>query len=207
MVALVTGHGLKTVEALAGAEGSAPTATIAPTLDAFDAAVGRPRDQGDLPMSVTVRIPTQLRTLTGGAGEVEVEGTSVGEALKALDAAHPGLADRLFDEAGNLRRFVNVFLADEDVRFLDGLATPVIAGPDALHRPRRRRGLSPGGLPATPRGLESGGRARVALAPGRLRWLPISTHKTRVLTATEDRTRWPRSSPSRRTPAAAWRPA
>ena len=79
-------------------------------------------------MSVTVRIPTQLRTLTGGAGEVEVEGATVGEVLKAVDAAHPGLADRLFDEAGNLRRFVNVFLADEDVRFLDGLATPVTPG-------------------------------------------------------------------------------
>jgi sulfur-carrier protein len=79
-------------------------------------------------MSVTVRIPTQLRSLTGGAGQVEVEGSSVGEALKAVDAAHPGLADRLFDEAGNLRRFVNVFLADEDVRFLDGLATPVAPG-------------------------------------------------------------------------------
>ena len=99
-------------------------------------------------MSVTVRIPTQLRTLTGGAGEVEVEGASVGEALKALDAAHPGLADRLFDESGNLRRFVNVFLADEDVRFLDGLATPVSPGPDALHRPCRRRGLRPTGPPA-----------------------------------------------------------
>ena len=82
-------------------------------------------------MSVTIRIPTQLRTLTG-AGEVEVEGASVGEALKALDAAHPGLADRLFDEAGNLRRFVNVFVADEDVRFLDGLATSGLAGADAL---------------------------------------------------------------------------
>jgi len=79
-------------------------------------------------MSVTVRIPTQLRTLTGGAGEVEIEGASVGEVLKALDVAHPGFADRLFDEAGNLRRFVNVFLADEDVRFLDGLATPVTDG-------------------------------------------------------------------------------
>ena len=76
-------------------------------------------------MSVTVRIPTQLRTLTGGAGEVEIEGASIGEVLKALDVAHPGFADRLFDEAGNLRRFVNVFLADEDVRFLEGLATPV----------------------------------------------------------------------------------
>ena len=71
-----------------------------------------------------------------------MEGSSVGEALKALDAAHPGLAERLFDDAGNLRRFVNVFLADEDVRFLDGLATPVDARADALHRPRRRRGLT-----------------------------------------------------------------
>ncbi|HEX4162918.1 MAG TPA: MoaD/ThiS family protein [Acidimicrobiales bacterium] len=79
-------------------------------------------------MSVTVRIPTQLRTLTGGAGEIAVEGASVGEVLKALDAAHAGFSDRLFDEGGNLRRFVNVFLADEDVRFLDGLATPVADG-------------------------------------------------------------------------------
>lgn len=79
-------------------------------------------------MSVTVRIPTQLRTLTGGAGEVTAEGSTVGEVLKALDAAHPGLGERLFDEAGKLRRFVNVFLADEDVRFLDGLDTGVTEG-------------------------------------------------------------------------------
>jgi molybdopterin converting factor small subunit len=79
-------------------------------------------------MSLSVRIPTQLRTLTGGAGEVQAEGATVGEVLKALDAAHPGFADRLFDEGGNLRRFVNVFLADEDVRFLEGLATPVSDG-------------------------------------------------------------------------------
>ncbi|MGH9301191.1 MAG: MoaD/ThiS family protein [Acidimicrobiales bacterium] len=79
-------------------------------------------------MSVKVRIPTQLRTLTGGAGEVSVEGATVGEALIALDVGHPGLADRLFDESGALRRFVNVFLADEDVRFLSGLATTVDAG-------------------------------------------------------------------------------
>ncbi len=79
-------------------------------------------------MSLSVRIPTQLRTLTGGAGEVQVDGATVGEVLKALDAAHPGFADRLFDEGGNLRRFVNVFVADEDVRFLDGLSTPVSDG-------------------------------------------------------------------------------
>jgi molybdopterin synthase sulfur carrier subunit len=79
-------------------------------------------------MSVKIRIPTQLRTLTGGNGEVTVEGSTVGEALKALDAAHAGLAERLFDESGALRRFVNVFLADEDVRFLEGLSTPVADG-------------------------------------------------------------------------------
>ena len=73
----------------------------------------------------TIRIPTQLRSLTGGAGEVGVDGSTVGEVLKALDAAHPGFGERLFDEAGKLRRFVNVFVADEDIRFLQGLETPV----------------------------------------------------------------------------------
>jgi sulfur-carrier protein len=79
-------------------------------------------------MATTVRIPTALRTLTGGAGEVSVEGSNVGEILKSLDAAHPGLAERLFDDTGSLRRFVNVFVADEDIRFLDGLSTPVTEG-------------------------------------------------------------------------------
>jgi sulfur-carrier protein len=79
-------------------------------------------------VSVTIRVPTQLRSLTANAGEVSVEGSTVGEALKALDADHPGFAARLFDDEGKLRRFVNVFVADEDVRFLDGLATPVNDG-------------------------------------------------------------------------------
>jgi molybdopterin synthase sulfur carrier subunit len=72
-----------------------------------------------------VRIPTQLRTLTGGAGEVAVDGSTVGELLKALDAAYPGFGERLFDDAGSLRRFVNVFVADEDIRFLDGVDTAI----------------------------------------------------------------------------------
>lgn len=79
-------------------------------------------------MSVKVRVPTQLRELTGGAGEVPVEASTVGEALNALDGAHPGFAERVFDDSGQLRRFVNVFLADEDVRFLQGLDTPVADG-------------------------------------------------------------------------------
>ena len=92
-------------------------------------------------MSVTVRIPAQLRTLTGGEGEVTLAGSTVAEVLKDLDASHPGFADRLFDETGALRRFVNIFLADEDVRFLQGLDTPVSRRPDPLHRSRRGRRL------------------------------------------------------------------
>ena len=79
-------------------------------------------------MAVTVRIPTQLRQLTGGNGEVSIDGSTVGEVLKGLDAAHPGFGERLFGDDGQLRRFVNVFVADEDVRFLQGLETPVNDG-------------------------------------------------------------------------------
>ena len=79
-------------------------------------------------MNATVRIPTQLRQLTGGAGEIAVEAGTVGEALRALDATNPGFGERIFDEAGALRRFVNVFLAEEDVRFLEGLDTPLSEG-------------------------------------------------------------------------------
>ena len=79
-------------------------------------------------MAVTIRIPTQLRQLSGGASEVSVEGASVSEALKALDAAHPGFSERLYDESGGLRRFVNVFVADEDIRFLSGVDTAVEPG-------------------------------------------------------------------------------
>ncbi len=79
-------------------------------------------------MSVTVRVPTTLRTLTGGESSVEVEGATLGDVLANLEAAHPGFHDRLLDDEGNLRRFVNVFVADEDVRFLDGLATAVPDG-------------------------------------------------------------------------------
>jgi molybdopterin synthase sulfur carrier subunit len=76
----------------------------------------------------TVRIPTQLRTLSGGAAEVDVEGSTVGEVLKALDAAHPGFSARLFDDGGSLRRFVNIYVGEEDVRFADGLETAVAPG-------------------------------------------------------------------------------
>ena len=79
-------------------------------------------------MSVTVRIPTPLRKLTGGADEVSVEAGNIGEMIDSLEAAHPGLKDRLCDDAGEIRRFVNVYVNDEDVRFLNGRGTPLKGG-------------------------------------------------------------------------------
>jgi len=76
-------------------------------------------------MAVTVRIPSVLRNLTAGKESIEVTAATVDQALAALDAAHPGIKGRLCDDAGKLRRFVNVFVADEDIRFLDNLDTAV----------------------------------------------------------------------------------
>ncbi len=72
----------------------------------------------------TVRVPTPLRRLTDGEAEVTVAGSTLREVIESLETAHPGFADRMLDD-GSLRRFVNVFVRDEDVRFLDGLDTPV----------------------------------------------------------------------------------
>jgi molybdopterin converting factor small subunit len=79
-------------------------------------------------MSVSVRIPTILRTYTGGSAEVTAQPGTLREVLAGLDAAYPGLAGRIVDDTGNLRRFVNVYVGDEDVRFAQGLQTPVPAG-------------------------------------------------------------------------------
>lgn len=79
-------------------------------------------------MAVIVRIPTTLRPLSGGNATVEVAGATLREVLQNLEAAHPGFGDRLFDDQGGLRRFVNVFVADDDVRYLQGLDTPVPDG-------------------------------------------------------------------------------
>ncbi len=79
-------------------------------------------------MSVSVRVPTILRTYTGGASEVSTTGSSLGEVLDSLDASYPGIKGRIVDEQGELRRFVNVYVGNDDVRFLDGLATPVDEG-------------------------------------------------------------------------------
>jgi len=79
-------------------------------------------------MSVSVRIPTILRTYTGGAAEVTAQEGTLRDVIAKLDAAYPGLAGRLLDESGKLRRFVNVYVGEEDVRLADGLDTQVPAG-------------------------------------------------------------------------------
>lgn len=78
-------------------------------------------------MDTTVRIPAALRTLTGGADEVKAEGATVGDVIEDLDKRHPGLKDRLLDDKG-VRRFINIYVGEEDVRFTGGLKTELKAG-------------------------------------------------------------------------------
>ena len=79
-------------------------------------------------MSVKVRIPTILRTYTGGAKEVAADGGTLGEVLDSLEATYPGIRARVLDDGGKLRRFVNVYVGEEDVRFASGLETPTPEG-------------------------------------------------------------------------------
>jgi len=79
-------------------------------------------------VSIKVKIPTPLRRLTGDQDLVQGEGTSLGECLSGLDGSYPGLKERLCDDQGELRRFVNVYVNGEDVRFLAGLQTPLKHG-------------------------------------------------------------------------------
>lgn len=76
-------------------------------------------------MSVRVKVPTQLRDLVGGQTELDVEATSIRELLGKVGADHPGLVERVIGEDGEIRRFINVYVEDEDVRFLEGLDTPL----------------------------------------------------------------------------------
>ena len=71
-------------------------------------------------MPVKVKIPTPLRKLTGNSGEVEVEGKNIGEMIENLEKSYPCLKERLYDEAGAIRRFVNVYINEEDIRFMQG---------------------------------------------------------------------------------------
>ena len=76
-------------------------------------------------VAVTVRLPTVLRPHAGGASAVEVEGATVGEVVKDLASRHPAMAGHLFDDAGNLQRFVNLYVNDEDIRYTGKLDTAV----------------------------------------------------------------------------------
>ncbi|NJN83527.1 MAG: MoaD/ThiS family protein [Caldilineaceae bacterium] len=73
----------------------------------------------------TVYIPTPLRRLTGGESKVAVDGSDVGALIQAVDQQFPGVSDRILDEDGNVKRFINVFVNDDEIRTLQGLATPV----------------------------------------------------------------------------------
>jgi len=86
-------------------------------------------------MSVLVKIPTQLRSAAGGESEANVDGATVQEVLDGLFARHEELRTRLADDDGSLRRFVNVYVSGEDIRFLDGLATPVSDGAEVTILP------------------------------------------------------------------------
>ena len=77
---------------------------------------------------VSIRIPTPLRGMTANKEEVDLEGATLATALDDLDRRHPGMKDRLLNEKGKLRPYINIFLNDEDVRFLDGLDTALKAG-------------------------------------------------------------------------------
>jgi len=79
-------------------------------------------------MATSIRIPTPLRKLTNDQEVVTAEGATIDEIIGSLDQNYPGLKERICDESGNIRRFVNVFLNDEDIRFLDEKATPVKEG-------------------------------------------------------------------------------
>lgn len=105
--------------------------TIRPTLSTFDEAlVGPdiPHSQEEHGMPVLVRIPTPLRTLTKGSAEVQVTGETVGALVESLEGQFPGMRDRLVDETGELRRFINVYVNEEDIRFLDGQKTALKEG-------------------------------------------------------------------------------
>lgn len=97
-------------------------------------------------MAVEVRIPTVLRQHTGGAKAVTAEGSTIAELIEDIDKRHPGLRERVIAESGELARFINVYLNDEDVRYLGSLQTPVSDGDTVSILPA----VAGGGAPADP---------------------------------------------------------
>jgi molybdopterin synthase sulfur carrier subunit len=100
-------------------------------------------------MSVLVRIPTPLRMVTKGQGELKTEAASIQELIDRLDQAYAGIKARLCEEDGNIRRFINVYVNEEDIRFLQGPATPLKAGDEVSIVPAIAGGTGDGrGVPA-----------------------------------------------------------
>ena len=130
VVVIITGEGLKTLDVV---RGTFETVEIEPSYDAFEAQRGRDDGSGGL-MAIVVKIPTQLRAATGGASSASVDGGTVGEVLDALYDQFGELRERIADDGG-LRRFVNVYIGGEDIRFLDGLDTPVADGDEVTILP------------------------------------------------------------------------
>ena len=96
-------------------------------------------------MAIRVQVPAPLRSLTGGSAELSVEAHDVASLVDALEAAHKGMRDRLYDPAGELRSYVRLFVNEEDVRFLDGKKTPLKAGDVVAIVPAIAGGSSPRG--------------------------------------------------------------
>ena len=126
-------------------------------------------------MSVTVKIPAQLRAATGGEGELEVEGSTVGEALDAVFDQHDGLRERITQD-GDLRRFVNVYVSGEDIRFQDGLDTEVSDGDEVTILP-----AVAGGSPSREL-MASGPDSEASASPGSSRTCGTSASSKRVAT-------------------------
>ena len=111
-------------------------------------------------MSVTVRIPTPLRKLTANQSEIEIDGETVESLIGNMEASYPGIKDRICDESGKVRRFINIYINEEDIRFLDGTDTAVKAGDRISIVPAIAGGLDgPGALdgPDSPDGLRDSG--------------------------------------------------
>ncbi len=86
-------------------------------------------------MAITVRIPTVLRPAVGNASTVSLDGATVGEVLGKLAAEHPGVREQLFNDDGSLHRFLNIYVNDDDVRYIGGLEAPVAAGDEVTLLP------------------------------------------------------------------------
>jgi MoaD family protein len=135
VVLVITGDGLKTLDAV---RDTFESHEIEPSIEAFEQVLARDAVgavKSVVPMAVTVKIPTQLRSVTGGDSETAVDGaTTVGDVLDGLYERYDGLRDRIAED-GDLRRFVNVYVGGEDIRFLEGLDTPVEDGDEVTILP------------------------------------------------------------------------